>query len=429
MISLNRRNGKLNILFRRLEFDHIIDTSFFIMLCAQFCINKDVNNPYYIGFFLFVGMTLIKVIMRLRYDGTVNIPLVCWWFVAFTLFSLASVLWSEYPSVSITIMSRFVQIIAVVFCMAQNYATKDGFNRCMKLICWAGIFCAFYIFIKTPSSFWFRGGLGRSATGANVNVIGVIMTVCILFSIFYAYYQKKRIYYIFAFVELSLTVLTGSRKSILTILMAFILITMLKDFNYKIIFRVAAACALIVLLLYLMMNVKPLYRVIGQRLESMMEYIQSDSGDYSMYARNLFIQYAQQFFLEKPFIGAGVSTFIRKLGAEIGMYAYAHNNYYEILVGVGLIGFSIYYSFYVYLLAKLSKMVFRFGDDRAKILLVMLVSIMICEYGIVLYYSVYAIVFLCLAFVYVCAFDNEHGVKRNFISESSRMLLKSENVF
>lgn len=183
------------------------------------------------------------------------------------------------------------------------------------------------------------------------------------------------------------------------------------------------------LLLYLMMNVEELYRVIGRRLESMIEHLQSDSGDYSMYARGLFIEYAQQFFLEKPFIGAGVSTFIRKLGAEIGLYAYAHNNYYEILVGVGLIGFSIYYSFYVYLLAKLSKMAFRFRDDKAKIMLIMLVSIMVCEYGIVLYYYIYAMIFICLAFLYVCVFDNEHGRERNFVSESGRMLLKSENAF
>lgn len=117
--------------------------------------------------------------------------------------------------------------------MAQNYATKDGFNRCMKLICWAGIFCAFYIFIKTPSSSWFNGRLGRSATGANVNVTGMIMTVCILFSFFYAYYQKKRIYYAMAFVELALIALTGSRKSILTVLAAFVLLTVLRISNTK----------------------------------------------------------------------------------------------------------------------------------------------------------------------------------------------------
>ena len=173
------------------------------------------------------------------------------------------------------------------------------------------------------------------------------------------------------------------------------------------IFRLSVAVGVTMVILYLMMNVDELYKAVGRRFESMWNYWLNQSGDYSMFARDMFITYAKQYFLEKPVIGSGVATFLSKLGADTGFYAYAHNNYYELLVGVGLVGFTIYYSFYAYLFVKLFKMSFKYDDLIAKVMLTMLISIIICEYGIVLYYSVYALIFLCVAYLYVCVFDNE----------------------
>ncbi len=429
MVSIIKRNGKLNIFFRKIEFDHIIDISFFVMLCAHFCIHSENNYVYYTGFFLFIGTSLIKVFMRMRMDGKVNVPSVFWWYLAFALFGLASVLWSEFPRVSLQAMTRFAQILAIVFCMSQSYATKKGFNQCLKLICYAGVFCMLFVFIRTPVSMWFAGELGSYATKANVNVIGMIMVVCTIISLYFAYYSGKRIYYIFAFLEIFLIVLTSSRKSILTIAFALILMACIKSLDYRILFRILCAVGFSAVLLYMIMNVDVLYRAVGRRFESMWGYIKTSSGDYSMFARDVFIDYAKQYFLEKPIIGSGVLTFLRKLGSETGMYAYAHNNYYEILVGVGLVGFSIYYSFYLYLFVKLLKMSFKFHDLTAKAMLTMLVSIMICEYGIVLYYSVYALIFLCVAYLYVCVFDNERLKKEGVPTRKTEERLNiSQNV-
>lgn len=429
MISIIRRNGKLNIFFRKIEFDHIIDISFFAMLCAHFCINSDNNYIYYIGFFLFIGTSLIKVFMRMRADGKVNVPSVVWWYLAFALFALSSVLWSEFPRASLSVTTRFAQILAIVFCMSQSYATKKGFTRCMKLICWAGGFCAFYIFIRTPVSEWLRGSLGQTATKSNVNVIGMIMVVCAIFSLYHAYYTGKRRYYILVLAEFALIVLTSSRKSIITIGFALIMMACIKSIDYKVFFRMLVAVGVAIAILYLIMNVDELYRAVGRRFESMWSHLQTQSGDYSMFARNMFITYAKQYFLEKPIIGSGAATFLSKLGSDTGFYAYAHNNYYEILVGVGLVGFTIYYSFYAYLLIKLMNMSFKFGDLTAKAMLTMLVSIMICEYGIVLYYSIYALIFLCVAYLYVCVFDNEMSKKQSLPTRNNEERLNiSENV-
>ena len=241
MISIIRRNGKLNIFFRRLQFDQIIDISFFIMLCAYFCIHSDNNYAYYTGFFLFIGTSLIKVFMRMRADGKVNIPAVVWWYLAFALFAWASVLWSEYPDVSVGSAARFLQILAILFCMSQSYATKEGFNRCLKMLCWAGGFCVFYIFIRTPVAEWLSGSLGSYATNSSVNVLGMIVVVCAIISLYYAYYLGKRSYYFLFLAEIALIVFTSSRKSILTIVFALIMMACIKSIDYKIVFRMLLA--------------------------------------------------------------------------------------------------------------------------------------------------------------------------------------------
>ena len=429
MISIIKRNGKLNIFFRKIEFDQIIDISFFAMLCVHFCVYGEDNYAYYTAFFLFVGASLIKVFMRMRFDGKINVPSVFWWYLAFALFAWALVLWSEYPGISVGSVVRFSQILAILFCMSQSYATKDGFNRCLKLICWAGGVCAFYIFIRTPVSEWLRGSLGQTATKSNVNVIGMIMVVCAIFSLYQAYYLAKRSYYILVFVETALIVFTSSRKSILTIVFALIMMACIRSIDYKIFFRMLVAVGVAIIILYLIMNVDELYRSVGRRFESMWNHLQNNEGDNSMYARNMFISYAKQYFLEKPIIGSGAATFSSKFGFDTGFYAYAHNNYYEILVGGGLVGFSIYYSFYAYLFIKLMNIGFKFGDLTAKAMLTMLVSIMICEYGIVLYYSIYALIFLCAAYLYVCVFDNAMSKKQSLpIRNNEERLNISQNV-
>lgn len=428
MISLVKRNRKLNISFRALMLDDLIDVSFLLMMCAQFCNHMANNYAYYVGFFLFLGLSLMKVLMRIRYDGIVNVPAAFLWYLSFTLFSLASMLWAEYPDSTVIMMTRMIQILVIMFCMSQNYATKDGFLRCSKLICWSGVICALYIFIRTPVEDWFDGKIGQSVTGANANTVGMIFTLCILLTFYYAYYEKKRLYYFPFFIEFMLVIMTSSRKSLLTVIAAVFLLIMIKDISLKIFVRVLVSVGLVVLVFYALMNVDELYEVAGNRFESMQEYLLTDDGDYSMYSRSVFIDYAKQFFLEKPLFGSGLASFSRKLGAVYGYYTYAHNNYYELLVGVGIAGFVLYYSFYAYLLLKLSKMSFLHGDLTAKLMFMIMVSIAVCEFGIVLYYSVYTMVFICLTFLYVCSYDYEHGIKRLFTTESSRKLLNAQNI-
>ena len=118
-------------------------------------------------------------------------------------------------------------------------------------------------------------------------------------------------------------------------------------------------------------------------------------------------------FYEKPILGYGINNFVSKIGQRIGVWTYAHNNYYEILADLGIVGFLIYYSYYIYLMASLFRAWYKGCGSLVKLMIVLLGAIMICEYGLVSYYQVYIHVTICCAYLFLCAYDSEDDLSES----------------
>lgn len=133
MFSFN--NGILRISSDRLGLDLFIDASLFILLSSLFSATnvEGSNYFYYVAFFLFFGLTFVKLLMSLKSHGTLNVPSFTLWYGGFVLLSLASVLWAAYPDNSMRVISRMIQSTVITFCVAQNYATRKGLLRCVRI--------------------------------------------------------------------------------------------------------------------------------------------------------------------------------------------------------------------------------------------------------------------------------------------------------
>lgn len=421
------RKGTMNISLPRLSLDHFIDAALLLYLFVLFTFNHHIvglSYLYYMSYFLFVGFSLVKVIMRIRLDGRVMVSGVTAWYFIFSLYVVATALWSDYPHLILETVVRLIQIVFLIFSVSQTYATHSGARRCVKIISWAAFFCVLYIFVNTPPSEWFAGNFGDDITGQNANTIGMILTVSTLITAFFAYYEKRRYYYVVALIQFAAAVLTSSRKTVVAVCLGVVMLIFLKDKSVKLLIRMLVAAGIVFGLFYAIMTVPELYSVIGRRFESMLGYLMSTDNDNSMYMRRLFIEYAEKFFLESPVLGSGAHSFSQMIVSVVGRSTYAHNNYYEILVNFGLVGFFIYYSMYVYLIVKLLRPVFRDGNDVAKLMMTLMAVILICEYGIVLYYSVYAIVFITAVFMFVSAYDSPE--QRAFASRQNIMYTARE---
>ena len=185
------KNGILNIGIGKPGLDIIIDTGFFLLLCFQFAtptVGEGVNYFYYFAFFLFLGATFVKLMMRFKSQGTFVLPAFTMWYGGFTILSFASALWAEYPENSMIVISKMIQSTVITFCMAQNYATRKGLLKCVRMFAWAGVYALVFIVIRTPFDEWFNGGFGASATQFNPNTIGMIFTICVLASFYFAFY-------------------------------------------------------------------------------------------------------------------------------------------------------------------------------------------------------------------------------------------------
>lgn len=407
MFSFN--NGILRISSDRLGLDLFIDASLFILLSSLFSATsvEGSNYFYYVAFFLFFGLTCIKLLMSLKSHGTLNLPSFTLWYGGFVLLSLASVLWAAYPDNSMRVISRMIQSTVITFCLAQNYATRKGLLRCIRIFAWAGTVMALYMLANTPVGKWFDGFFGSSATHQNTNTLGMLFTLCVIVSFYFAFYCKEKRYYAITMLQLFVIILTSSRKSLLASVVGLAMMAMLKVQRRNVVFRVFTIFGFVLAVYYLIMSVPELYSAIGVRMESMTEHLMGDGGDFSISLRRLFIDNAKDMFYEKPLLGYGINNFVALIYRRIGISSYAHNNYYEILADLGIVGFIVFYGYYIFLLLTLLKIWRNRNGSLVKMMLVWLTVIMICEYGMISYYSIYMQIALCCVYMLTCAVGKE----------------------
>lgn len=99
--------------------------------------------------------------------------------------------------------------------------------------------------------------------------------------------------------------------------------------------------------------------MIGFRLEGMFNgfFGNEEEMDGSTYTRIQLVDFGKEIFAQRPWLGYGVCNFRAVyLSYFPGRHAlYAHNNYIELLVDLGIVGLVLYYIFYIYLIVRLFK--------------------------------------------------------------------------
>ncbi|WP_034378214.1 O-antigen ligase family protein, partial [Dehalobacter sp. UNSWDHB] len=94
---------------------------------------------------------------------------------------------------------------------------------------------------------------------------------------------------------------------------------------------------------------------IGIRVEGLIQgFLSGEYSEPSARTRDRLITYGFELFNQKPYTGYGLDTFRLMSGSGLaGSALYAHNNYVELLVSSGIFGTILYYTMYLWLIAKL----------------------------------------------------------------------------
>jgi len=296
----------------------------------------------------------------------------------------------------VMIRSLLLYFIFIVFLI--NYI--DSYDKLIILldffIC-AGLFAAIYLFINSDIYSMKRlGGL----LGA-VNRIGIIIGISAFFSIYFILFQKKHLYLLPAMVCVVMVLATGSRVALVLVVLSS---SLLFYFNNKNSFKgriksITLGILLLFLFYYLLFNVPYFYQIAGVRVENMLKFIMAEPvDDSSIIIRTYMLRYGLELLKESPLIGYGIGNYRILLGKDIGLITYAHNNYIELLVGVGILGAIIYYAMYVNALICLLRS--KKNLNLRYLFLTFLPVVLIIDFASVNYYSKHIYIVLAMSSIF-----------------------------
>ncbi|WP_345974743.1 O-antigen ligase family protein [Sulfurimonas sp. HSL3-7] len=117
--------------------------------------------------------------------------------------------------------------------------------------------------------------------------------------------------------------------------------------------------------------------------------------------RKYFIELGWGLFKDKPLFGYGLDNF-REFA-----HTYSHNNYIELLVGVGLVGMMIFYSIYFFLVKK----ILRMKDFFLKTIFLAIVGIILLMDFALVSYRNKTLLFLLLFIFVIVELENQYTIK------------------
>ncbi len=247
------------------------------------------------------------------------------------------------PALVLSKSITLIQLLLLSFSLINYLDEEQKIKRVILYFIFSGFYASVYILYISNFDVLSRmgGELG------NQNEIGMIIAIASIFAFYLIMSEVKIIYVPIFLVMVGVIILTGSRKSILFLLLNIVMIIYLK--NKDSFLKRIKAILMIVLLLwigyYIIFNNPIFYDILGERIENMFDFFTGKgTKEGSITERTTMIAYGIEVWKNKPFLGYGIDNY-RELFVDApgGRYTYSHNNFIEILVGTGLVGMLIYY--------------------------------------------------------------------------------------
>ena len=303
-----------------------------------------VGKPMY-----YIGGIIVLIFVIQRPHRIINSKIFLWYGV-FMMYTLISVLWSIDPVDSLDKWMYIIVFHVMAICSIVVYGnTSNHLETLMKLYLIASIILCVIIIQDGP-----KGAndirFGWSTTGEQANTPAMNLAASFAFSFYFWGKNKKKkikILYLACLALFSITIfLTGSRKIFIYIL-GFLVMQALyasKDMK-KTIAYIGGIIVALFISSYILLNNRFMYDLVGDKIFTDL------SKETSAILRGALNIQAWEFFKSSPIFGHGFFSFDKVSFNKL----YTHNNYLEILTGLGLIGLLLYYVVPVLTVLKLWK--------------------------------------------------------------------------
>lgn len=334
------------------------------------------------AFLLYAGFTALTILQRKRLHIGRNMLVgyfaITWMYA--TTFWAYNEYWASYK------MNTVWQVFLLFFLTynlfveeddAKEYLLKSLYFSGISLLAYSIYTYGFAQVIEMMSS---PGGVRLGREINHENTFGMYNATTVLISFYYILYKKrfKLIHIGLAVLAFIFTMSSGSRKALLMLCVG-VLFMVYKKYGVKKLYKVIIIATLLIAL-FLMVIKLPMFELINTRLELAMETLGGDGeGEASANTRFKMILDGWDVFKERILIGYGADNY----AVVTGHGTYSHNNFIEILVDFGLIGFVLYYMSYAFAMNNL----LRSKNDADKALSAIFLVRLLMEVALVTYYS------------------------------------------
>ena len=393
---------------RLLVEDKNIGISLFCIYAFISSLANDTVLPSSIGsltLYLFLGYS----VMYIMWKKMLHIELMTKWMMVFMAFSVFSLIYS--PENALFSNSEFYQLIVsfilILFLTQYNINIKD-----ISRISWAYVLSAGTLIIILHSQgkltgFSTSNRFGQELFG-NSNILASLLMKASMYAVWLLIYSdnkiiKKAILVLCLAASYYGMFLSGGRKFIvIPFVFLYVLLMLKQDDRGKrhMIKYTAIFIFMVAVVYYLIMNVPAFYAVIGERMESLFSFFLTGSSisGHSAEQRADMINFGLRKWLESPIWGYGFDSFKYYNRSMTGHFYYSHNNFVELLYNLGIIGFVIYYWFYLYLFKTAWKGKFYYTPKVRAFVIGLVLSMLVFEYGAVNYSSTQSLIMFYFAY-------------------------------
>ena len=302
--------------------------------------------------------------------------------IFFILYTTISLAWSHDFAVALSQYKTQIQLYLLVFFSYQLFVRFNRIDCYLDALYISGYAMALYALYRYGGiNNYMRimmSGVRLGAEIANQNAFGLVFSNAALVSAYYTVMKNKKWHLISGGIFVFFALSSGSRKAAVLIFVGIISVMIMK-YGIKKAYKYFFFIPVVLFGAYVVLQT-PIFGTINTRLTAYL----TGGFDYSLQNRNNMIAQAIMLFKERPIFGYGLSNFSTFYGT------YSHNNFTELLVSLGITGFTLYYLLYclpITVLVKINTKSLLDEYEPYRMFLLLLLIDIVFGWGMVQYYG------------------------------------------
>ena len=381
----------------------IFSIGLYVVLTTVFeSLDSDASVWASLGMYFCLAMCMLYVMVK----GTINYN---WLIITLAIFGVILYISTYYTRVEQSYIDMYLSLywktVILLFLAINAMEKSEDLQFLLNIYILSGVILAIYMYQSYGLDYLFTMEERLDDEMGNQNNVAIRCTFSVILAIYRVFTSKsvfRWLWLLLAAICVPAIMFLGSRKAIIMIVGALLTLFLVYDKNPKTkivnFLKKLVLIGIIFIVVWILIYNVPAFSVIKDRFEEMFALFQGQTSSTNLGDQNReqYIEEGLATFFESPLWGSGFFYSVYLFGV------YSHNNFVELLMNNGLIGFCVFY--YIYLKLFLDIRVLKNRKLSIYALMFMLiVALLIMDIGVVSYYSRYSLLLitLCSRIVYL----------------------------